>query len=275
MTNPDIFDRQARRGLFGRAMASALHNRWLIARMADEIVARLSSVKRPFQRALIIGMCDQQIETKLQSMEIRYFHAGPGRRGVLPMACVECDEDRLPFADNSFDLVISIGSLDSVNDVPGALLLIRRVLKPDGLFFGAMIGADSVPLLKSIMQAIAPEVSRTHPLIDVRSAGDLLSRAGFSMPVADVDAVTVRYGELKTLITDLRCNGLSNCLAFRPRMKRNWLDEAASRFAHSDRTETFSIIFLSGWAPVPSDMSQTSASRRPIRGRSAGGISIE
>ena len=275
MTPPDIFDRHARRRLFERAQSSATDNRWLIARMAGEIVARLETVRRPFTRALIMGTRDEQIEATLNSMGVRFVYAALSANltGAAPM--VQCDEDRLPFADASFDLVMSIGTLDTVTDVPGALMLIRRILKPDGLFLGAMIGFDSVPLLKSILQAIEPEVSRTHPLIEVRSAGDLLARAGFSMPVADLDAVTVRYAKLKTMITDLRSNGLSNCLATRPRMKRNWLDQAMMRFDESDRTETFSIIFLSGWGPVASEAVHTSASRSPIRGRSAGGMSIE
>lgn len=275
MTPPDIFDRHARRRLLERAQSSAADNRWLIARMAGEIVARLETVRRPFTRALIMGMRDEQIEARLRSMGVPYVCAALNSNPTDAGLYVQCDEDRLPFADASFDLVISIGTLDTVTDVPGALMLIRRILKPDGLFLGAMIGFDSLPLLKSILQAIEPEVSRTHPLIEVRSAGDLLARAGFSMPVADLDAVTVRYAKLKTLITDLRSNGLSNCLATRPRMKRNWLDQAMTRFDESDRTETFSIIFLSGWGPVASEAVQTSASRSPIRGRSAGGMSIE
>ncbi len=272
MAPPDIFDRRLRWRRFERIAASALEGRWLTARMAEEIVARLASVKRSFSRALIIGVNDARVDEALQSIGAHYVHANPGRTSASD---VHCDEDRLPFADDSFDLVISIGSLDTVSDVPGALLLIRRILKPDGLFLGAMIGVDSIPLLKSISQAIEPSISRVHPLIDVRSAGDLLARAGFAMPVADVDSIAVHYAKFQTLISDLRSNTLSNCLVTRPPMKRSWLDEAQRRFEESDLTETFSIIFMNGWKPLPSEMPHTSASRRPISGRSAGGISIE
>lgn len=272
MAPPDIFDRRTRRCRFDRIAANAAENRWLTARMADEIVARLATVKRSFSRALIIGVNDARLEATLQSMAVEYLRASPGQTSASD---IHCDEDRLPFADESFDLVISIGSLDSVNDVPGALVLIRRILKPDGLFLGAMIGVDSIPLLKSISQGIEPGVSRVHPLIDVRSAGDLLARAGFAMPVADVDSVVVHYAKFHTLIADLRANTLSNCLVTRPQMKRSWLNEAQRRFGQSDQIETFSIIFMSGWKPLPAAVPQTSASRRPISGRSAGGISIE
>ena len=271
MAPPDIFDRRIRRLRFDRIAASALENRWLTGRMAEEIAARLASVKRPFSHALIIGISDARIETILQLMAVPYVHASPGQTSASD---THCDEDRLPFADDSFDLIISIGSLDSVNDVPGALVLIRRILQPDGLFLGAMIGVDSIPLLKSISQAIEPGVSRMHPLIDVRSAGDLLARAGFAMPVADVDSMTVHYAKFQTLIADLRANTLSNSLVTRPPMRRGWLGEAQRRFEQSNHIETFSIIFMSGWKPLPAYFAQTSASRRPISGRSAGGISI-
>ena len=243
--------------------------------MSQEIIERLALVKQRFSRALIIGLSSEPLEAFLQSKGITYVNARLGAPALSNRNSVVCDEDRLPFADQSFDLIISIGTLDSVNDVPGALVLIRRILKHDGLFLGAMIGADSIALIKTIVQTIEPQISRTHPLIDVRGAGDLLARAGFAMPVADADMVKVRYAKLMTLINDLRNNGLSNCLSVRPPMMPNWLKQAQSLFATSSREETFTIIYLSGWCPVASGITHTNASRNPMRGRSAGGMSIE
>ncbi len=113
---------------------------------------------------------------------------------------MQCDEDRLPFADGAFDLVVSVGALDSVNDLPGALLLTRRALKPDGLFLAALAGAGSLARLRRAMLAAdAAEggaAPRVHPQIDVRAAGDLLVRAGFALPVVDAQPVEVRFRSL-------------------------------------------------------------------------------
>ncbi len=116
---------------------------------------------------------------------------------------IQGDEDRLPFADAAFELVVSAGVLDSVNDVPGALALVRRVLRPDGLFLGAFAGAGSLAVLKGAFLAAEP-AARFHPQIDVRAAGDLLARAGFALPVADVETLSVRYAGIGNLLRDVR-----------------------------------------------------------------------
>src|SRR5919107_1568930 len=117
---------------------------------------------------------------------------------------VQGDEDRLPFADEAFDLIVSVGVLDTVNDLPGALLLIRRALRPDGLFLAAFPGAGSLPRLKRAMLAAdavgGGAAARVHPQIEVRSAGDLLTRAGFALPVVDVQPVDVRFASLLGLV---------------------------------------------------------------------------
>jgi SAM-dependent methyltransferase len=178
-------------------------------------------------------------------------------------AGVLCDEDRLPFADNAFDLVLSVGVLDTVNDLPGALTLIRRTLKPDGLFLASFAGAGSLPRLRQAMRtADAAEgldpSPRLHPQIDVRACGDLLGRAGFALPVVDVESVTVRFTGLGRLIEDLRGMAGTNLLALRSRrpLGRVGLAAAIADFAAAadgdgKTAERFEIIHLSGWAPSP------------------------
>src|SRR3546814_13098572 len=121
------------------------------------------------------------------------------------MKGVQADEDALPFADASFDLIIACGTLESVNDLPGALILIRRILRPDGLFLAAFAGAGSLPVLRSALLAGDADrpAQHIHPQIDVRSAGDLLSRAGFAMPVADGDRKSVVEGKSVSVRVDL------------------------------------------------------------------------
>src|SRR3546814_8147465 len=128
------------------------------------------------------------------------------------MKGVQADEDALPFADASFDLIIACGTLESVNDLPGALILIRRILRPDGLFLAAFVGAGSLPVLRSALLAGDADrpAKHIHPQIAVRSAGDPLRRAGFAMPEAEGDSPTVRYSSLMSLVADMRGMGGSN-----------------------------------------------------------------
>ncbi|HEV2078361.1 MAG TPA: class I SAM-dependent methyltransferase [Allosphingosinicella sp.] len=176
---------------------------------------------------------------------------------------MQCDEDRLPFADSSFDLVTSVGTLDSVNDLPGALTLIRRVLRPDGLFLGAFAGAGSLPRLRSAMLAAdsaegAAASPRIHPQIDIRAAGDLLQRAGFSLPVVDGDTVTVRFSGLPALVSDLRSMAATNSLSARsqlPITRRGFAAAIADFEENADSggktPERFEILYLIGWSPSP------------------------
>jgi SAM-dependent methyltransferase len=175
---------------------------------------------------------------------------------------VEADEDRLPLAEGAFDLVVSIGALDTVNDLPGALILARRALRPDGLFLAAFAGAGSLPRLRAAMLAADAAQGgaspRIHPQIDVRAAGDLLARAGFALPVADAESVTVRFPHLPALVRDLRAMGATNILASRDRrpIGRAGLAAAIADFAAAadpdgKTAERFEILHLSGWAPSP------------------------
>lgn len=170
--------------------------------------------------------------------------------------------ERLPFAPESLDLVVSALALQFVNDLPGVLAQIRRALKPDGLLLAAMIGGDSLTELRQAFAAAEAECEggvspRVAPFADLRDVGALLQRAGFALPVTDVDRVVVRYANAFALMQDLRRMGAANMLVERRRMpsrRATMLRMAeiyAERFADADGRirATFDIIWLSGWAP--------------------------
>jgi len=255
------FDRALRRLRRDRAARQGGDAFFLHHRAADELLDRLDMVSRPFRRVLVLGIGDSWLADRLRARGLDVVAADSGAR--FAARGVRCDEDRLPFADGAFDLVMSVGVLDTVNDLPGALALIRRVLRPDGLFLAAFAGAGSLPRLRSAMRAAEEfegrdPAPRLHPQIDVRAVGDLLGRAGFALPVVDRDAVEVRYSALPALVRDLRGMGATNILAVRDRRPfgRPGLAAAIADFAgHADEAgktaETFEIVYLSGWAPAP------------------------
>jgi len=254
------FDRALRRLRRDRAARRFARADYLHRLAAEELLERLDLVKRDFDEALVLGTAHARLAEGLRS---RGLEVTSGEFGTLFPADVRCDEDRLPFADGAFDLVVSLGTLDTVNDLPGALALIRRTLRPDGLFLAAFAGAGSLPRLRSAM--LAAEAAgegaaspRIHPQIDVRAAGDLLTRAGFALPVADSSGADVRFPSLMSLVADLRGMGATNILATRSRQPLSRFVLAAAmvdfaRYADPDgkTAERFEIIYLIGWAPSP------------------------
>lgn len=261
MDSPEIFDRHVRRLRRDRAAHLFGDHGFLIEHMADELAARLDMVKRDFGRILVLGSHDGRVAARLAGPGRAILSADAGFAFARASGGVQCDEDRLPFADASFDLVVSAGVLDSVNDLPGALTLIRRVLRPDGLFLGAFAGAGSLAWLRSASLAAdsaasGNAVARVHPQIDVRSAGDLLSRAGFALQVADGERLEVGYGDPIRLMHDLRGMAAGNMLASRKPASRAWLAEIFAQFAAAAGPggrlhENFELIYLTGWSPAP------------------------
>jgi ubiquinone/menaquinone biosynthesis C-methylase UbiE len=175
---------------------------------------------------------------------------------------VVCDEEALPFRDASLDLVTSGLSLQFVNDLPGTLVQIRRALKPDGLFLAALIGGDTLSELRQAFATAEAEIEngvspRVAPFADVRDLGSLLQRAGFALPVTDVDRFTVRYASPLALMHDLRRMGATNALVERSRrplkqaVLARMMEDYGARFADADGRirATFEIMWLSGWAP--------------------------
>jgi SAM-dependent methyltransferase len=185
------------------------------------------------------------------------------------------DAEWLPFAPERLDLVVSLLALHAVNDLPGALIQIRRALKPDGLFIGCLLGGATLTELRQAFTEAEAEMEggvspRVAPFADVRDLGGLLQRAGFALPVTDIEPVTVRYADPSGLFRDLRAMGLTNALRARRKapLRRATLMRAceiyAQRFADADGRlrATFELAWLSGWAPHASQ-------QRPLQPGSA------
>jgi len=255
MDAPEIFDRAARRLRRDRIAPRFADHDFLRAAMLDGIVERLAVVRRDFHDVLDLGSFGGGF---VPPPGARVARLDPGLAFATEAGGVQADEDRLPFADASFDLVVSAGVLDQVNDLPGALLLARRALRPDGLFLAAFLGGNSLPALRGALRVAEPErpAARIHPMVDVRAAGDLLVRAGLALPVADVETLNVRYLGLGRLLDDLRGSGSGNLLCGRRPLSRDVIGRAAQAFAagadaDGRTTERFDILFLTGWAPAP------------------------
>lgn len=223
--------------------------------MLDGLAERLDSVRREFGDVLDLGCADGMFVAPPGAHVAR---VDPGFAFARFAGGVQADEDRLPFADASFDLVVSAGALDDIDDLPGALTLARRVLRPDGLFLASFCGAGTLATLRAVLREAEGDrpAARIHPQIDVRSAGDLLVRAGFALPVADVETLEVRYGGLGRLLEDLRGMAATSILTARPILTRATLARAFDAFAaragpDGRTTEVFEIVTLIGWAPSP------------------------
>lgn len=263
MPGPDIFDRSLLRTRRQRARALGPET-FLIDRVAEELGERLNAVVREFGLAVDLGTPTDAVRRMLrESGKIGSIVAAtPTAGGDTAFAHVATDEEALPFADGSLDLIVSALALQFVNDLPGALIQARRALKPDGLLLAALVGGDSLRELREAFAAAESEVEgglspHVAPFADVRELGGLLQRAGFALPVVDSDRLTVRYDSVLALMHDLRRMGATNVLSERRRtpLKRATLHRLAEiyaeRFADPDGRlrATFEIVWLSGWAP--------------------------
>ncbi len=276
-SGPTIFDRYLLRARRRRAHALGAET-FLIDRVAEELAERLTTVLRQFERAVDLGTPTDAVRRALAGNENigTIVVATPDAEqldAVFPR--VAADEEALPFADASLDLVVSGLALQFVNDLPGTLIQIRRALKADGLLLAALIGGESLSELREAFAAAESEIEggvspRVAPFADVRDIGALLQRAGFALPVVDTDRLTVRYDSVFALMRDLRRMGATNVLAERRRMplKRATLARMAdiygARFADPDGRlrASFDIVWLSGWAPHESQ-------QQPLRPGSA------
>ena len=256
MTTTTLFNRVLRRRRRDRAANGYAAHDFLRTLMLEGIADRLAMVKRQFHDVLDLGSFDGAFVPPAGARVAR-LDAGYGfahRSGGI-----QADEDRVPFADAAFDLIISAGVLDTIDDLPGALTLTRRMLRPDGLFLAAFAGGETLSTLRAVLLAAEAErpAARIHPRIDVRSAGDLLVRAGFALPVADLETIEVGYSNLARLLGDLRGMAATSLLTETSPLARTTLARAETLFGQhagpNGRTvERFDIIFLTGWAPAPS-----------------------
>ena len=272
---PRLFDRDLHRRRLDRAAARFGTAGFLKARAAADAVERLETILRGFPLAVDLGARDGAfsralagsdaaarvgaiIETDLSAAMLK------DRTGSQMRMRAQMDEERLAFADESLDLVVSLLALHWSNDTPGALIQIRRALKPDGLFLGAILGGATLTELRQSLTEAEAELSggagpRISPFADTFDAAGLLQRSGYALPVVDLDRVTVRYSHPLKLIADLRAMGETNVLTDRARrpLSRAVLARAcaiyAERFADPDGRvrATFDILTLTGWAPHP------------------------
>jgi SAM-dependent methyltransferase len=262
---PILFDKALARARLRRALRGGAATFLLEQALAD-LDDRLAAVTRDFRSVLELGGPTPQVAAALTSRfpQADVFRAAPDPLAVGSGSWLSlvADEELIPFGPDSFDLAISLLALQWANDLPGAIAQIRRTLKPDGLFLACLVGGQSLKELRLAL-AVAEEESlggaspRVAPFVDLRDLGSLLQRAGFALPVTDVETLTVRYSDLFGLIGDLRAMGGANALverSRRPLPRAVWARAAevyAERFADSDGRvrATFELVWLSGWSP--------------------------
>jgi SAM-dependent methyltransferase len=255
-TPPEIFSERRKQAKQGRAFDRGMKS-FIWDYLAEEVADRLRDIKREFKDVLVIGPLAEYSSTLVANHQANLTKATTNQMLASHLDYTIILENKLPFAKQSFDLVISAGLLDSENDLPGALIQIRRCLRPDGLFLGSIFGEGNLARLKSAL--VMAEQDRAsphiHPQIDIKSAADLLSRAGFALPVADKDILKVRYSSLSRLIADIRDMGSGNALAgSRPYFGKAALRSLTEHWNNSSDEdgkveEQFGFIHLSGWAP--------------------------
>lgn len=262
-----IFDRDLVRRRRNRMAARARDCDFLLHRVADDFAERLSLIKRTFPVALDVGAHHGVITRRIAALasvgSVVSMDLSEALVGGLPQGLrLVASEEALPFAEGSLDLVFSGLSLQLVNDLPGALIQMRRALRPDGLLLASLLGGSTLmELRQAFLEAEAEErggVSpRVAPFPDVRDMGRLLQRAGFALPVTDTDVVTVTYASPLALMTEVKAMGASNMLLDRSRvpMTRQLLSRASEIYARKFGTAsgrvsaTFEIITATAWAP--------------------------
>jgi len=246
--------------LFDRTLLRARHNRashrkpatFLLDRVAEDAMERLHPVLRDFKSAADIGTAGNQLRDRLVERVDQ----------LAPIDLPDLESEPLPLQPDSLDLAVSALAFQFVNDLPGLLTQIRRALRPDGLLLAAMIGGDTLTELRQSFATAEAECEggvspRVAPFADLRDVGALLQRAGFALPVTDVDRIVVRYDNAFALMQDLRSMGATNILVERrrtPSRRATMFRMAqiyAQRFADADGRirATFDVIWLSGWAP--------------------------
>jgi SAM-dependent methyltransferase len=258
---PQIFDHKAR--ALHRARAARLPEQSFLALEAAAGVAeRAGAANRSFHNALETGSQDAAFAV-FKPLAEHWTRVAFGTKETLDLQ------------PDSFDLAVGALCLHAVNDLPGALIQIRRALKPDGLFVAALFGGETLNELRESFAAGEEQIRggaspRVSPFADVRDLGGLLQRAGFNLPVADVERTVVRYGAFQTLVDDLRAAGETNALVQRPRtpLRRDVLTASLAHYAvhHAEPDgrlrATFDIVYLTGWTPHESQ-------QKPLRPGSA------
>jgi SAM-dependent methyltransferase len=255
LAQANIIEREAIANFRRRALEKARGGEdFLLVRAVEDIAERLSAVGRTFQNALVIApMAGRHGAALLQTGKLLNLDY---------LDTVHDFDEMLPFEAGRYELIVSVLALHEINDVPGMLIQMRRLLKPDGLMLSVMLGGDTLSELRQALTQSESEIyggasPRVLPFADVRTAGALLQRTGFALPVTDAETLTVRYDHLWALMRDLRGMGGQNALYSRSRKPagRRFFQRAAEIYARefSDPDgrlrASFSFVSLSGWAP--------------------------
>jgi len=279
-----VFNRRAVRAQRDRAAARLADHDFLFVDAAERLADRLDDITRTFPLALDLGCHGGELGRTLAGrggmetlIQADLSPAMAGRAADDGGPALALDEEALPFGDGCFDAVLSNLSLHWVNDLPGALIQIRRALKPDGLFLASVLGGETLVELRAALYKAETELEgglspRFSPLIDVRDLGNLLTRAGFALPVVDSETVTVSYDNPLKLMRDLRGMGETNANKDRRRTfsRRATMMRAAELYM-SDHAgpdgrvpASFEILTMTAWAPDPSQ-------QKPLKPGSAEG----
>jgi NADH dehydrogenase [ubiquinone] 1 alpha subcomplex assembly factor 5 len=278
-TQSDIFDRALLQRRRTRAAPRAGEHDFLLRHVGEDLAERLAIIRRSFAVALNLGAHNGTLSRRLRRLDqIGLMIDADASAAMLaqcdgPRLCA--DEEYLPFGPATLDLVVSGLALHLVNDLPGALIQIRRALKPDGLFLATLLGAGTLVELREALLIAETELEggtapRVVPLADVRTLGGLLQRAGFALPVADADTVRAIYPDPIALMHQLRAMGTSNPLAreFRKLLTRRVVIRACEIYAERHPAPdggvfaSFEFVTLTGWAPAPTQ-------QKPLRPGSA------
>ena len=234
------------RRLAARRRARALQHRpeaarYLLDDMVEDVLERLAFLRHEPSRALVIGEWTGELAVALRQLGVAVEEVDPA----------EGFNDELPFPDSGYDLIVSLGDLDTVNDLPGSLIHMRNALASGGLALASFVAAGSLPALRTAMLEADGErpAPRLHPAVDVRAGGQLLQRAGWANPVVDSRHLDVRFSSLNRLVNDLRAQALSNCLANHgPALGKAAYNRAVQAF-EAGTVERFEILTVSGWRP--------------------------
>jgi len=278
----ELFDRSLLRRRRARFAGETAEHEFLLSHVAAEIAERIGAILRDFPLALDLGAYHGLLGRAVVALpsvgEMIYAESVPALAARCPRPAVVCDEELLPFKEMSLSLVVSGLALHRVNDLPGALIQIRRSLRPDGLFMGAALGSRSLQELRQVLIEAEAELHggaspRVAPFADVREYGALLQRAGFALPVTDAELLTVTYPSPRDLMREIRALGGGNVMAARrkaplPRGTHERAEEIyVARYGTADGriAASFEIVYLMGWAPHESQqkpLAPESAARR-------------
>jgi NADH dehydrogenase [ubiquinone] 1 alpha subcomplex assembly factor 5 len=261
-----LFDRALLRRRRARFAGQMVQHEALLAHVGAEIADRIGAILRDFPLALDLGAYHGVLGHAVAALssvgEMIYAESVPALAALCPRPAVVCDEELLPLKDQSLNLVVSGLALHRVNDLPGALIQIRRALRPDGLFLGAALGTRSLQELRHVLIEAEAELHggaspRIAPFADVREYGGLLQRAGFALPVTDAELLTVTYPGPRDLMREIRALGGGNVMAARRKapLPGGTLERAEEIYrtrygtAEGRIKASFEIVYLSGWAP--------------------------